>query len=103
MTPDTLSTTDPRWLLTETGAAIAAGDDWAGKVAAFWALVSREAHDLAHPRPVFACPGCPQSEGCPSCGKSIDVCPDPVEHGRVWRSGEASLLVETATYMGGVR
>lgn len=100
MMPDTLTTTDPRWQLTATVEAIAAGSDWDGQVTSFWALVSREAHDLAHPQPVFGCPGCPQSEGCPSCGRSIDVCPAPVGHDRVWRSGEASLLVDSATYGG---
>lgn len=101
MIPQTLSTTDPRWLLTETVEAIAAGSDWDGKVNAFWALVSREAHDLAHPAPVFGCHGCPQSEGCPSCGQSVEVCPDPVGHDRVWRSGEASLRVGSALCGGG--
>jgi hypothetical protein len=102
MTPQTLTTTDPRWALVETVEAIAAGSDWDGKVAAFWALVSREAHDLAHPKPIFGCHGCPQSEGCPSCGKPIDGCDDPVGHDRVWRSGEASLL-EAPVPVGGGR
>jgi len=97
MTPNALSTSDPRWLLTETVEAIA-GSDWDGKVAAFWTLVDREAHDLAHPRPIYACPGCPQVDDCPSCGDPIAVCDDPVGHDRLRREGETSLLTGVGVY-----
>jgi hypothetical protein len=92
VTPDALTMSDPRWALVETVEAIAAGSDWDGKVAAFWKLVDREAHDLAHPQPIFGCPGCPQVEPCPSCGDPIAVCENPVGHDRLRRDGEASLL-----------
>lgn len=98
MTADLLSTTDPRWGLPETVSAIAAGTGWSDQVRQFWAHVSPAAHDLAHPRPVYACPGCPQVENCPSCGLPIEVCENPVGHYRTSREGESGLRSGVGSY-----
>lgn len=96
MSPDTLSTSDPRWLLTETVEAIAAGSDWDGKVTAFWALVDQNGHDLAHPKPIAGCPGCPQDGMCEWCTRVAADCPDPADHYRRARGSEESLLIGSA-------
>lgn len=89
-----LGPTAPAWDHAPVVEAIARGGDWQREVADYWGLtVDGRAHDLAHPRPVYACPGCPQTVNCPSCGLPTLVCVNPSGHDRVWRGGETSLLV----------
>jgi hypothetical protein len=89
MTATPLTMTDPRWADPRTVEAIAAGPDWQERIAA-------AAHDLAHPRPVAGCPGCPQVGSCQWCGLPLPVCDNPTGHDRRWRGCEASLLTEPA-------
>lgn len=90
MTAHMLSTTSELWDHAPVVEAIAAGPDWAATVAV-------EAHKLAHPKPVYACPGC-TPVACPSCAKPESVCVDPSGHDRLVREGETSLLVGIGHY-----
>jgi hypothetical protein len=54
------------------------------------AAVDPGAHDLAHPRPVFGCDACPQSEACPWCLLPPSRCPDRFGHSRAWAGSETT-------------
>lgn len=89
MTADLLSTTD----------RIAAGPDWPDHVHAEWRNVAPAAHDLAHPKPIPGCPGCPQAGLCEWCRKPALECKDPADHYRRVRASEESLMsVGVAVY-----
>jgi hypothetical protein len=79
----TLPPTDARPLPTMTDPA------WADP-ATVWRIAAPDAaaHDLAHPRPVFGCEACPQSEACPWC--AMPKCPDPFGHSRAWAGSETT-------------
>lgn len=94
-----LGPTADTWDHSPVVAAIAAGPDWPERVAAYWsATVADKAHDLAHPRPVAGCTGCPQVAECSWCGLPESLCESPIEHDRRRRQGEVSLLVGVADY-----
>jgi hypothetical protein len=84
MSTDLLHTTSELWDHAPVVDAIAASSDWQATVAV-------EAHRLAHPKPVYACPGC-VPVACPWCGSPESVCEDPSGHERLSREGETSLL-----------
>lgn len=76
------SPTDPAWADPATIEAIAYWQD----------TVSPAAHQLAHPRPVQGCPGCPPVVGCGWCGLPAAACVDLAGHRGLAAAGEASLL-----------
>lgn len=101
MTAVLLTTDSPLWEYREVVDAISDGPDWPAKVAAFWAVTAKAAHEQSHPSgKVFACPGCDPTVLCPlaSCAKPAQDCPDPLGHDRLWRGSEESLLIGVGHY-----
>jgi hypothetical protein len=95
MTAHMLSTTSELWGHLPVVEAIAKDSDWAQTVAV-------EAHKLAHPKPVYACPGC-TPVACPWCGEPETACENPSGHERLSREGETSLLQVGVANYGGFR